>query len=129
MTISRINPDAAQRDGHDERAITPVDARPVLAPSPASRWDSDLARPGDVARPWWPPARVPPPPPPPRWNSARPRPGAAPRRSRLLDSLPAIFAEDPFAARFVRIFEDMLDPIEQLVENLPYYFDPPTAPP
>lgn len=51
------------------------------------------------------------------------------RAHRLLQYLPGIYSSDDFAARFLGIFEHILDPIEQQVRNLPYYFDPPTAPP
>jgi phage tail-like protein len=51
------------------------------------------------------------------------------RGERLLRYLPSIYSEDDFTARFLGIFEGMLDPIEQLVRDLPYYFDPATAPP
>jgi phage tail-like protein len=46
------------------------------------------------------------------------------RRSRLLDYLPSVYGEDPLMARFLLIFEDILDPIENTVCNLPLYFDP-----
>jgi phage tail-like protein len=97
MTTPRLNADATQQDGHEERAIIPASSAPL---APVERRDLALAGQGEELR-----------------------------RSRLLDYLPAIFADDDFSARFVRIFEDILDPIEQLVQNLPYYFDPPTAPP
>ena len=100
MTTSRLNQDAAERDGHEQQAITPADAPSALLPTVDGRHDLALRGPGEQTR-----------------------------RSRLLDYLPSIFADDPFAARFVCIFEDILDPIEQQVRNLPYYFDPPTAPP
>jgi phage tail-like protein len=46
------------------------------------------------------------------------------RESRLLDYLPSVYREDPLMARFLLIFEDILDPIENTVGNLPFYFDP-----
>jgi phage tail-like protein len=42
--------------------------------------------------------------------------------------LPAIYSEDPFAGRFLRIFEEVLGPISEMVDTLPYYSDPMTAP-
>jgi phage tail-like protein len=48
--------------------------------------------------------------------------------SDLLRYLPAIFSADPFVGRFLRIFEDVLKPIQVMVDNQPYYFDPLTAP-
>lgn len=48
--------------------------------------------------------------------------------SRLLDYLPAIYSADPFVGRFLRIFEDVLDPVQEMVDNQPYFFDPMTAP-
>lgn len=49
--------------------------------------------------------------------------------SSYLRLLPSIYAEDDFAGRFLRIFEDVLDPISVMVDNQPYYFDPLVAPP
>lgn len=48
--------------------------------------------------------------------------------SNLLKYLPAIFSADPFVGRFLRIFEEVLDPIQEDVDNQPYYFDPMTTP-
>ena len=48
--------------------------------------------------------------------------------SSYLALLPAIYSADPFVGRFLRIFEDVLDPITVLVDNQPYYFDPMTTP-
>ncbi len=53
---------------------------------------------------------------------------AAPRRSWLLDYLPAMYAGDEFLNRFLFIFEDTLRPIQQMADNLAYYFHPMTAP-
>lgn len=50
------------------------------------------------------------------------------RESSYLDHLPGIFREDGFMRRFLLIFEDTLGPIEQMVTDLAYYFDPATAP-
>jgi phage tail-like protein len=54
--------------------------------------------------------------------------GKTPEPSSYLRLLPAIYAADEFAGRFLRIFEDVFDPISVMVDNLPYYFDPMTAP-
>jgi phage tail-like protein len=48
--------------------------------------------------------------------------------SSLLKYLPAIYSGDPFVGRFLRIFEDVLTPVQVMVDNQPYYFDPLTAP-
>lgn len=49
--------------------------------------------------------------------------------SSYLRLLPAIYSADEFVGRFLRIFEDVLDPVSVMVDNMPYYFDPLTAPP
>jgi len=49
--------------------------------------------------------------------------------SPYLRFLPAIYGADEFVGRFLRIFEDVLDPISIMVDNQPYYFDPMVAPP
>jgi phage tail-like protein len=46
------------------------------------------------------------------------------RESRLLDYLPAVYREDPLMRQFLLIFEDILDPLENTVDNLALYFDP-----
>ena len=51
------------------------------------------------------------------------RPGSS--KYRLL---PAIYSADRFAGRFLRMFQDVLDPVAVIVDNQPYYFDPMTAP-
>ncbi len=51
------------------------------------------------------------------------------RSSGLLNFLPAIYAGDEFMSRFLCIFEDTLKPLQQLADNLAYYFDPLMAPP
>lgn len=50
------------------------------------------------------------------------------RESRLLDYLPPVYRDDPMMGRFLLIFEDMLNPIENLVDNLALYFDPRLTP-
>ena len=56
-------------------------------------------------------------------------PDGPPLPSSYLRLLPAIYSGDDFAGRFLRIFEDVLDPISVMVDNQPYYFDPLLAPP
>jgi phage tail-like protein len=42
--------------------------------------------------------------------------------------LPSIYHNDDFMRRFLMLFESFLAPIELQIDNLPYYFDPRTAP-
>ncbi len=55
-------------------------------------------------------------------------PGAVALRSRLLDYLPALFRNDDFMARFLLIFESIIDPIEETIGGTHHYFDPGLAP-
>ncbi len=48
--------------------------------------------------------------------------------SSYLQYLPAIYKKDEFTGRFLRIFEDILQPIEGVVDNVPYYLDPAVTP-
>jgi phage tail-like protein len=48
--------------------------------------------------------------------------------SRYLDYLPAVFRQDEFMGRFLRIFESVLGPLEGVVDELPYYTDPTVCP-
>lgn len=48
--------------------------------------------------------------------------------SSYLQYLPAIYKKDEFIGRFLHIFEDILQPIEATVDNIPYYFDPGVTP-
>jgi len=50
------------------------------------------------------------------------------RYSNYLQYLPAFYREDDFTGRFLNIFEDILTPIEGIVDNLAFYFDPGTTP-
>ncbi len=43
--------------------------------------------------------------------------------SSYLRYLPAIYKTDEFIGRFLCIFEDILQPLEATVDNIPYYFD------
>ncbi len=52
-----------------------------------------------------------------------------PRRSWLLDFLPAMYAGDDLMKRFLLIFEDTLMPLQQMLDNTPYYFNPLTTSP
>jgi|GEM_PF-1661106 len=49
--------------------------------------------------------------------------------SAYLRLLPGIYSGDEFVGRFLRIFEDVLDPIAVMVDNMSYYFDAMNAPP
>jgi phage tail-like protein len=51
-----------------------------------------------------------------------------PAPSHLLEYLPATFRDDPLMGRFLLIFESILDPIENTVDNLALYFDPRLTP-
>lgn len=56
--------------------------------------------------------------------------GNLPEPSDYLRLLPAIYSmpENEFGGRFLRIFEDTLEPMSIMVDNQPYYFDPMLAP-
>lgn len=49
--------------------------------------------------------------------------------SSYLRYLPALYQEDPFLGRFLRIFEDILSPVQASVDVLPQQFDPRLASP
>ena len=49
-------------------------------------------------------------------------------QSSYLKYLPAGYSESEFFGRFLMIFESVLGPLEVLVNNLAYYFDPATTP-
>jgi len=49
--------------------------------------------------------------------------------STYLWYLPAIYQDDPFLGRFLRIFEEVISPIQAIVDSLPERFDPLLAPP
>jgi phage tail-like protein len=46
----------------------------------------------------------------------------------FLDYLPSIYRDDAFLARFLRIFEDVVAPVELTLENVHHYFDPRMTP-
>jgi len=48
--------------------------------------------------------------------------------STYLRYLPAIYQDDPFLGRFLRIFEEITSPIQEMVNTLPERFDPRLAP-
>lgn len=48
--------------------------------------------------------------------------------SRLLDYLPSVYREDKLMGRFLLIFESILSPIENNVDNLALFFDPRMTP-
>ncbi|MCI0440553.1 MAG: phage tail protein I [Chloroflexi bacterium] len=52
----------------------------------------------------------------------------AAQRSAYLKYLPGIYSESDFMGRFLMIFESVMRPIEAMVDNIAYYFDPDTAP-
>ena len=49
-------------------------------------------------------------------------------RSHLLEYLPALFHSDDFMARFLLIFESIIDPIEETIGSTHHYFDPGMTP-
>jgi phage tail-like protein len=48
--------------------------------------------------------------------------------SRLLEYLPWVFREDKLMCQFLRIFESIVTPIENTVDNTALYFDPKLTP-
>ena len=48
--------------------------------------------------------------------------------SRLLDYLPSVFREDKLMGRFLLIFESILSPVENTVDNMALFFDPRMTP-
>lgn len=47
---------------------------------------------------------------------------------RLLDYLPPVYREDKLMGQFLKIFDSILTPIENTVDNLALYFDPRLTP-
>ena len=45
-------------------------------------------------------------------------------KSSYLDYLPALYRDDEFMGQFLLIFESIIKPIKDTVDNLPLYFDP-----
>jgi phage tail-like protein len=50
------------------------------------------------------------------------------KTSSYLQYLPPIYQDDPFAGRFLLIFESILDPLERVIDQIHHYFDPLLAP-
>lgn len=50
------------------------------------------------------------------------------QRSTYLKHLPAIYSESDFMGRFLMVFESILGPIEEMLDNIACYFDPLTTP-
>lgn len=50
------------------------------------------------------------------------------KEDSYLGYLPAIYREDDFLGRFLKVFQDILSPVESALDNLHYYFDPLMAP-
>ena len=48
--------------------------------------------------------------------------------SRLMEYLPTLYQGDDFLGRFLRIFEDIIDPIERTIDNVGDSLDPRLAP-
>ncbi|HEX5416464.1 MAG TPA: phage tail protein, partial [Chloroflexota bacterium] len=55
--------------------------------------------------------------------------GAATLESKYIRFLPRIYQSDQFLSRFLLIFQSLLDPVEQSVDNIPNYIDPDLTPP
>jgi phage tail-like protein len=55
--------------------------------------------------------------------------GVTLEESTYLRYLPAIYRQDMFVGRFLRIFEDVLTPVQGLVNTLTFQFDPTVASP
>jgi phage tail-like protein len=46
------------------------------------------------------------------------------KESLYLDYLPGFYRDDEFMGQYLNIFEDILGPLERMVDNLELYFDP-----
>ncbi len=55
-------------------------------------------------------------------------PREPPAPSRLRQYLPAIYQDSDFVGRFLRIFEDLVVPVEEVLDEIAHYFDPRMAP-
>ena len=55
-------------------------------------------------------------------------PTTAERKSSYLQYLPAIYRDDAFMGQFLLIFENIMTPIEHIVDNISLYFDPVITP-
>lgn len=65
---------------------------------------------------------------PPRKSKPNPRNRIAEQDSLFLLHLPDIFQENDFLKRFLLIFEDIWEPLEQRQDHISMYFDPQTCP-
>jgi phage tail-like protein len=54
--------------------------------------------------------------------------GIPDKSSRWLQYLPPLYAEEEFLGRFLLIFEDMLGPVEQIINHFDLFLDPRTSP-
>jgi phage tail-like protein len=45
-------------------------------------------------------------------------------RRSYMDYLPAMYREDDFTMRFLHIFEDIIQPLESMIDNMYFNFDP-----
>jgi len=48
--------------------------------------------------------------------------------SRYLEYLPGIYRDDKFMGQYLNIFEDIMRPLENQIDNLSWYFDPVMTP-
>lgn len=56
------------------------------------------------------------------------RPASDTGSSKYVQYLPGLYHEDHFMGRFLKIFENILTPIEEMIEYVHLYFDPRIAP-
>jgi phage tail-like protein len=49
-------------------------------------------------------------------------------KAQYLEYLPALYEEDELMGQLLTLFESFLDPIEETIDQIPFYFDPQTAP-
>ena len=49
-------------------------------------------------------------------------------QSSYLNYLPSIYSESDFMGRFLMIFESILGPLENIIDNMAYYWDPDICP-
>ena len=48
----------------------------------------------------------------------------AKHESRYLDYLPGLYRDDEFMGQYLNIFEDIMEPLENTIDNMAMYFDP-----
>lgn len=100
-------------DGDEGTGAAPGDMAPVETPK---------ARPVKAM----PPAREPTPFTVPR--PTLPAPVASDPASLYIESLPVIYADNDFLARFLLLFQNVWEPLEQRQDHIEMYFDPRTSP-